>query len=265
MHFLWTLLGVCSGMKFHRLALGWTPVDALKHLLKLALVLTLVATPLVIRDFLRAANSTLARMDGDGVLPAFSIEHGRVRAAVPQPYCGRLQNFAFVLDTTGATPLVATGATSGVTVTADKLTVWAANGMQPQVIPLNYFPDGRVNAAYLGGLLEEATPWMAAVIAVAIFTGFFFATLLQVVLFGGVAALVEQGIEPGYRFDQLLSFGVLAVTPASIIALAYAACGVALDNISLTYFIVFAFYFTGATTVCRVLLLPPGARADDDD
>lgn len=265
MHFLWTLLGVCSGMKFHRIALDWTPADALKHLLKLALLLALLATPIAIRNSLHTADAVFERLDNENILPAFSIEHGRARSAAPQPYCHRFQDFAFVLDTTSATPLVATGATAGITVTADNVLIWSDIRPHPQPIPLNIFPDGRVNGAYLGHLLRESLPWMCGLIAVAIFFGFFCAAILQVLVFGGVAAFVEQGIEPGYRFHQLFCFGVLALTPAAVAALVYTACGVGLDHLSLVYFLVFAFYFTGATTVCRVLLLPPGTRADDDD
>lgn len=265
MHFLWTLLGVCSGMRFHRLALHWTAADALKYLLKFALLLTLVGTPFLVRNTMRSADMLLERIDGDKILPECYIEHGHARTPLSEPYCRRFQDFAFIIDTTNTTPLVATGATASITITGNSLQFWTQNRPHPQTIPLNLFPDGRLNSDYFRNLLSELIPWMSVVTAVMVFAGFFCGAMLQVLVFSGIAAFVEQGIEPGYRFEQLFSFGVLAITPAAIAALVYTAFGVALDYLSLVYFLAFAFYFTGSTTVCRILLLPPSARAEDDD
>lgn len=264
MRFLWTLLGVCSGMKFHRIALQWTAVDALKFLLKFTLLLTLVGTPILVRNSMRTAGAALDWLDEEKILPECYIEHGHARTSLKEPYCRRIQDLAFVIDTVNATPLVATGATASITLTADNLQIWAENHPRPQTIPLNLFPDGRLNGAYLRNLLQESLPWMSVLTAAMVFAGFFCGALLQVLVFSGIASFVEQGIEPGYRFAQLFSFGILALTPAAIAALVYSAFGVAIEHLSLVYFLVFAFYFTGSTTVCRILLLPPGARLDDD-
>jgi hypothetical protein len=122
-----------------------------------------------------------------------------------------------------------------------------------------------VDAAYLRTLLRESL-WVCGVfVGFAIGLGFFCGAALQVVVFSGLAAFVEQGIEPSYRFDQLFCFGVLALTPAAIAAMIYAAFGVSFDNLLLVYLLAFAFYFTGGTTACRHLLLPPGARLDEED
>lgn len=265
MNFLRTLLGVCSGMKFYRLALDWTPAEALKYLLKLALLLALIDTPIFLHNSFQWADSTLKRLENAKVLPEFSIEKGRVRTASPQPYSRLFRDFAFVLDTISARPQVPAGATAGITITTDSILLWSEINPHPTPIQLSVFPDGRVDAAYLRALLRESL-WVCAISAiVTIFLGIFCVGLLQVAVFGGLASFVEQGIEPCYRFDQLFSFGTLALTPAAVAATIYAAFGIALDHISLVYLLVFAFYFTGSTTACRRLLLPPGARVDDDD
>ena len=265
MRFLWTLLGVCSGMRFHRLALQWTALDALKYLLKLALLLSLVGTPFFIYNSVRSADAFFERLDRDSILPECYIERGHAHTTLTQPYCRRVQDFAFIIDTVNATPLVVTGVTASITLTANQLQFWPENHPRPQVFQLSIFPDGRINCAYHHKLVAKSVPVLTVLLGGAVFLAFFCGALLQVLVFSGIASFVEQGIEPGYRFEQLFSFGMLAVTPAAIAALVYAAFGIAFDYVSLVYFLIFAFYFTGATTACRILLLPPGARADDDD
>ncbi|MFA5192051.1 MAG: DUF1189 family protein [Verrucomicrobiia bacterium] len=265
MDFLRTLLGVCSGMRFYQLALDWTPADALKYLLKLALFLALTGSPLVLWNGYRWANVALDQLEYSNVLPEFSIKKGRVHATAPQPYHRLFRDFAFVLDTTSAKPQPPAGAVAGITITADSILLWSEINPNPAPIETKLFPDGRVDVAYLRALLRESL-WVSGILlAIMIFLLFFCASLLQVTMFGGLASFVEQGIEPSYRFDQLFSFGTLAITPAAVAALIYMAFGIGFEHLLLVYLFVFAFYFTGSTTVCRRLLLPPSARVDDDE
>jgi len=265
MAFLQTLLGVCSGMRFYRLALDWTPGDALKYLLKLALMLTLLGTPVLLYNSFHWAGSALDQLEDAKVLPEFFIEKGRVRTSLPQPYSRIFRDFAFVLDTTSAKPQAPAGATGGITITADSILLWSEINPNPRPIDISVFPDGRVDTAYLRALLRGSLWAWGIVSAIMIFMGFFCCGLLQVAAFGGLASFVEQGIEPNYRFDQLFNFGTLALTPAAVAALIYAALGIGFDSLLFVYLLAFAIYFTGSTTACRRLLLPPGTRVDDDD
>lgn len=265
MDFLRTLLGVCSGMKFYRLALDWTPANALKYLLKLALFLALTSSPIVLWNGYRWANAALDQLEYSKVLPEFFIKGGRVHATAPQPYRRVFQDFALVLDTTSAKPQPPAGAIAGITITATNVLVWSQIDPNPTAIETKLFPDGQVNVAYLRTLLRESL-WVSGILlAIMVFLGFFCGSLLQVTMFDALASFIEQGIEPSYRFDQLFIFGALAITPAAIAALIYMAFGIGFENLLLVYLFVFAFYFTGSTTVCRRLLLPPGSRVDDDE
>lgn len=265
MEFLRTLLGVCSGMRFYRLALDWTAGDALKYLLKLAALLALIGAPLFLQNSYRWAGSVLERLEYSKALPEFYIQKGRARSPVPQPYVRVFHGFAFVLDTTGVKPSAPAGATAGITITANSLLLWSELNPNPTPIDLSVFPDGPVSTDYLRMLLRESL-WVGGFVFMLImFVGVFCLGLLHVVGFGGLAALVEQGVEPSYRFDQLFCFGTLSLTPAAVAALIYAAFGIGFDNMVLVYLIVFAVFFTGSTSACRRLLLPPGARVDEDD
>lgn len=265
MGFLRTLLGVCSGMKFYGLTLDWTAGDALKYLLKLALLLALIGTPLFLHNIYHWSTTALVQLEHSKALPEFSIEKGRVHTSLPQPYVRVYRDFALVLDTTSTKPPRPADATAGITITADNIHLWSAINPNPTPIDISVFPDGRVDVAYLRTLLQESL-WVSGLFfTILMFVGVFCAGLLQVTAFGGLAAFVEQGIEPSYRFDQLFCFGILALTPAAVAALVYMAFGMGLDHLLLVYMIVFAVFFTGSTTACRRLLLPPGARVDDDE
>lgn len=260
------LLGACSGMKFYREALDWTPAEALKHLLKLALVVALIGAPIFLRNSYHWADVALDRLEDSKVLPEFSIEKGRVRTTLPQPHIRMFRDFALVLDTTSPSkPPKPAGANAGITITADSLLLWSELNPSPTPIDIAYFPDGRVDAAYLRGLLRESLWACGIFLGVLMFLGFFCGSLLQLAVFGGLAAFVEQGIAPSFRFDQLFCFGSLALTPSAVAVLVLSGYGVGFDGLSLAYMVVFALFFTGGTTACRRLLLPPGMRADEDE
>lgn len=265
MDFFCTLLGVCSGMKFYRLALDWTAGDAVKYLLKLAVLLALAGAPLCVHNIYNWTASVLTQLEHSKVLPEFSIANGRAQTTLPQPHIRVFRDFAVVLDTTSATPPKPAGTTAGITITADSLLLWNELNPNPTPIGLALLPDGRVDAAYLQLLLHKTTWIFGVFMAALLFLLAFGAGLAQVAAFSGLAAFVEQGVEPGYRFEQLFCFGTLALTPAFVAVLIYTAFGVALDHLLLAYTIVFAIFFTGSTAACRRLLLPPGARVDDDD
>ncbi len=265
MDFLHTLLGACSGMKFYQLALDWTPAAALKYLLKLAVFLALIGSPIILWSSYRWADTALDELEYSKALPEFFITKGRVHSTAPQPYHRLFRDFAFVLDTTNPKPQPPAGAVAGITVTADSILVWSEINPNPTPIETALFPDGRVDAAYLRALLRASLWFSNIVLALIILPVFFCGSLLQVALFGGLASFMEQGIEPSYRFDQLFSFGTLALTPATIAFLVYMAFGIDFSSLLLVFLIVFVFYFTGSTSACRRLLLPPGSRVDDDE
>ncbi|MBM3888641.1 MAG: DUF1189 domain-containing protein [Verrucomicrobia bacterium] len=260
MNFLRTLLGTCAGLRFYGLALDWRVADALKYLLKLVVLLTLIAVPLMVRSGLRLADRAGAWIEEQKFLPEFSIEKGRARSSVPQPYVRRAGDFQFILDTTGATTLDAATAPIGVLINGNSLFAWNEFNPRPEPIALAVFPDGHVDAGYVTGLLRMAVWWLAVPAVLAMFLGFGCVALVQVAGFSGMASLMEGWLEPRFRFEQLFCIATLALTPASLVAAAFWACGVWQGWLSFVYLIVFAFYFTSAAAVCRPLLGPAEER-----
>jgi MFS-type transporter involved in bile tolerance (Atg22 family) len=75
-----------------------------------------------------------------------------------------------------------------------------------------------------------------------------------------MASLMEGWMDPRFRFEQLFCIAVMALTPASLVAIGYAALGLWQGWLSFIYLVVFAFYFTSAAAVCRPLLGPAEER-----
>ena len=256
MNFLRTLLGSCAGLRFYAVALGWSLGEAIKYLLKLAVLLTLIAVPLLVRNGMVMADSAGEWLQNQKFLPAFSIEQGRARSSVPQPYIRRAGDFQFVLDTTGATSLKAATAPMGVLISSNCVYAWNEFNPHPEPISLAVLPDGRVDAAYLAGLLRTVVWWMAVPAMFFVFGAFLCISLIQVAGFSGMASLMESWLEPRFRFEQLFRIAVLSLTPASLVTAAYYAFGLWQGWTSFIYLVVFAFYFTSAAAVCRPLLGP---------
>lgn len=261
MNFLRTVIGACAGLRFYRVALEWSPSDLFKHLVKLSAVLAavcvLVLTP---RAFRWTANAT-HWIEHDLKLPAFTIEKGKVRSDAQQPLMRRADDFLFILDTTGATRLAATGAVSGMIITANQMFMWAGRDAQPQAIPVEQLPAGRVDAAYFRELMTTLI-WLLVLPALGMFFGLFLTVgLLQCALFSGLANLMEQPLTPRFSYGQLFRLSALAVTPASIVATAYGTLGWMQGFVPMIHLAVFIFYLTGASAACRAALMP---REDRD-
>lgn len=256
MNFLRTVVGACAGLRFYQVALEWSAADPFKHLARLAALLavlcTLVLTP---RAFRWTADAALW-IENELKLPAFAIEKGKVRSDAPQPAVRRADDFLFILDTTGATRLATTGAINGVIITADRVFMWAGSNAQPQVLPVDQLPSGRVDAAYFRELMTMLI-WLLVLPALGMFFGLFLALgLLQCAIFSGLANLLEQPLTPRFSYGQLFRLSALAVTPASIVAAAYGTLGWMQGLVPMIYLVVFGFYFSGASAACRATLMP---------
>ena len=179
---------------------------------------------------------------------------------MPQPYVRRAGDFQFILDTTDVTTLDAATAPMGVLVNGNNLFAWNEFNPRPEPIALAVFPDGRVDAGYVAGLLRMAVWWLAIPAVLAVLIGFYCIALLQIAGFSGMASLMEGWLEPRFRFAQLFCIATLALTPASLVAAGFGALGLWQGWLSFIYLIVFAFYFTSATAVCRPLLGPAEDR-----
>ena len=260
MNFLRTVIGACAGLRFYRVALDWSASDPFKHLVKLSAVLAAVCVLIMAPRAFRWAADATQWVEHDLKLPAFSIERGKVHSEAPQPAVRRAGDFLFILDTTGATPLTATGAVSGIIVTADRVFVWAGRETQPQVLPVAQLPEGRVDAAYFRELMTMLI-WMLILPAMGMFFGLFATVALaQCALFSGLASLMERPVTPRFRFGQLFKLATLALTPASIVAAAYGALGWMQGFVPMIYLVVFGFYFSGAAAVCRATLMPQDTK-----
>jgi hypothetical protein len=256
MSLLQTLLGACAGLRFYGQTLEWSVADALKYLLKLVVLVTLVSVPLLVRSALRLADHAGEWIEHEKFLPEFSIAQGRASSSVPQPCVKRAGDFQFILDTTGSTTLTAATAPMGILVSADGAFVWNEFNPRPEPISLAVCPDGRVDGAYVVRMLRVLIWWLAVLVVPVVFGGFLFLTLIQTVAFSGVASLMEGWLEPQFRFGQLFRIAVLALTPASLVAIGFWAFGVWQGWLSFVYLLVFVFYFTSAAAVCRPLLGP---------
>ncbi len=260
MNFLRTLAGACAGFRFYHTALGWSASDPFKHLVKLAAALAVVCVLILTPRAFRWTDSATRWIQDELKPPAFTIEKGRVRSGAPQPAVRKADDFLFILDTTGATRLAATGAVNGVIVTADRVFMWAGLDSQPQALPVEQLPAGRVDAAYFRELMT-ALIWLLVLPALGMFFGLFLTLgLLQCVLFSGLANLLEQPITPRFTYSQLFRLSALAVTPASIVAAAYGTLGWMQGFVPMIYLVVFGFYFSGAAAACRAALTPREGR-----
>ncbi|MBI5396356.1 MAG: DUF1189 family protein [Verrucomicrobia bacterium] len=258
MNFLRTVIGACAGFRFYRIALEWSASEPFKHLVKLSAVLAAVCVLILAPRAFRWTAEATQWIERELKLPAFTIESGKVRSDAPQPAVRRADDFLFILDTTGATPLATTGAVNGIIVTADRVFVWAGREAQPQVLPVSQLPQGRVDAAYFRELMTMLI-WLLVLPALGMFFGLFLTIgLVQCAAFSGLASLLERPITPRFTFAQLFRLTTLAVTPASVVAAAYGALGWAQGFVPMVYLVVFGFYFSGAAAVCRAALIREG-------
>lgn len=255
MNFLRTVLGSCAGLRFYRVALEWSRGGALGYFAKLCLLLALIFAAINVPRFLRMADEAGAWIKREKFLPELTIEHGKVRSPAAQPYQRLAGDLIFILDTTGATALAPTGAVNGILVTSDRVLAWSDKRVLVDQPVAAMLPDGRVDAAYFTDLMRLFVRIAVVPMLGILFGAYFAGGMLQSLLFCAIASMMERSLKPRYSFSQLFRISVLALTPAAIVGTAYSALGLATDWLPLLYLGIYYFYLSGATAVCRPLLL----------
>ncbi len=264
MKFLRTVASLCSGFQHYRDVRDVPVSSAIKYLLILMVLVSLVLMASFVPWVFGRAEDFAAWAEGH--FPAFTLKGGKVVTQVAQPYYSGDEDFLFVLDTTGTVTNADPKAAFGMLFMEDSFLMWARSTNAPTATvqsrrsQLQGFPDGIVNGDYIRRLIRSFL-WVGLpflyVILVLVGT---LTCLLQAYLFSVVASFTERSMPSPLSMNQLLSVAIHAVTPAAIIFAVYMSFRLNEVNLWLIYLVAYGIFLIGGTNACREL---PEKHEDD--
>jgi hypothetical protein len=227
--------------------------DSLFYLAKLTAVLAAALVITFIPTALQLSQATARWADEN--FPPFRIEKGRVLTDVEQPFRKNDKDFLFLLDTTRQISETDFTTPLGIFFGADTLTIWSRDPdgkLLKRSAPLNGFPEGKVNGAYVAQLVKSFL-WVAApfLFAVMMLLGLM-SGLLQAYLFTAISTALERAGAPSrLSFREMLNIAIHAVTPAAILTTIYIAFQLKGISFGFVYIATYGIFLLGATNACR--------------
>jgi hypothetical protein len=270
MNFIRTLLNCCAGFQFYRNVVPLHPLDSIKFLAGVILLVVIVQ----IGTFIPVLRANIDK-GADWVqtnLPRFEIKNGEVLYDSTEPFVYDDKTLRIAIDTTGATNSFVYSAPYTLFVGRDRIRFGVAlkdpDGRYvpttENVPPLKSFPNGIVNGEYVRTL---ATKWLWLSMPYAVllyFFGWLLGMLIQAYVFTLAISFAESTTLRKFGFNELFNVAAHACAPAAIVVTtlivsrAYHQFEWVLIAFLVTYFV----YVMGATAACR---REEGEEKDEDE
>jgi hypothetical protein len=192
-------------------------------------------------------------------LPEFSFQKGRTVTALPTPSVTNTNSVPIVLDPGEKFDKLPADFTNGMFhIGRSTIKVWTKPGADPVVVPIDGFPDGRVDQNYIMNLGTRAGYVVAPFFWVVLALVFFLVGLLQALFFATLVSFLEKTIRPSFSFDEMLNISIYALTPGALIVTVYWIWGVSIVPYDLVYFFTYIVFHVMASGACRRSMMPPG-------
>lgn len=192
-------------------------------------------------------------------LPEFSFQNGRTVTSMPTPSISNTNRMPVVLDPEGKIDKLPPHFTNGMFhIGRSKIKVWPRPGADPMIVPLDGFPDGRVDQDYITRIGRQGGYVVAPFFWIVLTLVFFLLGLLQALFFATLVSFLEKTIQPSFTFDEMLNISIYALTPGALIVTVYWAWGISLVPYDLVYFFSYIVFHVMASGACRRSMMPPG-------
>ena len=150
-------------------------------------------------------------------LPEFSIHHGVVTSAVPQPYVVKTKELVFTLDTTGQTTEVDPTYPYAVLLTRQQLVVRSPDGIDQR--DMSQLDGLVVDAPMIERVTEGLRSWIWVIVGLAAGIVLAAVRLGQILLGTLLMLLVSALLHRRLRYAALFNLGVYALTVPTLLDL----------------------------------------------
>ena len=144
-------------------------------------------------------------------IPELHITNGALSSPTPQPYVWAESDFAFVLDTTGATTELDPKYARGVLLTKTDAIV-RRSAIETRRYSFQNIPNLIVNQATIARWIQTIKSWLWVAVAIGTLVWLWIAKLLQVLLWSVVGLMVNAFAKRSLSYRALWNIGVYALT-----------------------------------------------------
>lgn len=194
------------------------------YLAVLILIATIVTT--VLAQIRISSAMEMAKPWLKEAVPQLRIENGRVSSQVQQPYVWENEEFAIILDTTGAVTRLDSEYEQGVLITERKLFV-RRSPTESREYDLSQFPDLVLNDAAWDEWIGTIRSWIWVVVATSTFLWLWVLKLIHVLIWSTLGLLVAPLLQRKLTFRALWNISIYALSAPLLYDLALNILGLA--------------------------------------
>ena len=212
-------------------------------------------------------------MELSRIVPEINITDGEVSSPEEQPFVYELDEFVFILDTTGNTISLdeylngifitkykfITKKTEGGTVKIEEYDIpkinsfnLAAGKSEGEIIRIS-IEGQRLNLTdkMISGWIDATRRIILPLIPIFLFLYCLIANLIHLMLFSLISLIIDKITDARLKFSHLLNIGVYVITPSAILAELFRLCGVSFPLHWIIYLIVYIIFLSMAITQVR--------------
>jgi len=150
-------------------------------------------------------------------IPEISITDGEVAVPITQPYIYEVENYVFIIDTTGQITSL-DNYQSGVLLTKNKFMYKDQAKMKTESYDLAQVKSVRITPEVLRNGLKKGGKFLIPGLFIAITIYFLFAKIIQLFLFSLASLFTNQLKRKNLSYPELLNIGIYALTPPTLLA-----------------------------------------------
>lgn len=210
--FLNSLLRSCTDFKFYKEIFGQPFGKTLRHLLLLAILVTLVLGIRYGIGLNKFSQKTLKWIEDNA--PYIEITEGIVKADCEQPFLVEGEGFVMIIDTTGQTERIDSRYKAGIMLTKNKLIV-KHDEIRTQEFDLSKVKIFRLDKTTFSKWRKFFVFVLIPCMIIMQFFYFFIAKIIQ----GLITGLVVLIFKPGLKYYNILNLCIYALTPVTMLAL----------------------------------------------
>lgn len=250
MSFWFDLKDAVSSFPFYKSASSRSLSQAMKFLLGLVLLLTVVLSIRLSFSAFYGINAISDWMIQS--LPEITVTQGQASSAVQQPFKIEAldKQFIFILDTTGVTQEIPNEYPSGILVMQKKV-LFKQDAFQKRVYDLSQVSGLVVNKETIGKLEQVVKTWIIPLLLLGLFIYLFIARLIQVLFFTLMSLVINAAGGIGLSYKALFVIGIYALVPCSFLGLLVALIGLPVPWFAPVYLTTYLAYLLIGILQCK--------------
>ena len=168
-------------------------------------------------------SATITQVAGEFIekvgenIPEINITDGVVSVPVEQPYIHEVENYAFIIDTTGKITSL-DGYDSGLLLTKNKLSYKDKSRMKTETYDLSQVSSVHITPELLERGFKKGGKFLIPGLFMALVIYFLIAKFIQLFLFSLASLFTNQVKNKNLSYPELLNIGVYALTPPTLLA-----------------------------------------------